>query len=208
MRIGIYGGTFNPVHIGHMHVADTAARDLCLDKVFFVPSKNPYTKPYDEIESFFVRQMMVFLAVSDDDRFCVGMDYSESNKPTYTYQTVERYRIKYPKDTIYLIVGEDAFVDIKTWKNYLEIFKYIDGIYVYRRGKGIRPLVELQAMYHVKELYCNRSEDTIDISSSMIRKRLKGGLSCKYLLPSGVYEYILNHKLYKDWKELVKQGEF
>lgn len=204
MRIGIFGGTFNPIHIGHMNIADCAARDAHLDWVLFVPSKNPYTKPSDDMATYHCRTMMAAIAITNErDRFDVCQDFIEDKKPTYTYITVKKLKESLSSDDLFLILGEDAFLDFKSWKNYKEILKDIKGFYIYPRGENssrqaIRDLMdELKLFAPNLDLYMSLNAYELDISSTVIRDRIKRGLTCKYLLPEGVYQYILNHKLYK-----------
>ena len=178
MRIGIYGGTFNPPHIGHLHVADTARQRYGLDKVIFVPAGDPYMKEKAELASAWNRLSMTNLAVkgSLDDHFYVSPTEYEREKPSYTIDTLRYFKKVFPLDDLFLIVGEDAFRQIPKWKESDEIQNLAEIIVI---------------------------ERTINISSTMIREMIRHGDSCRYLLPYQVYDYILNHKLYKDLENMT-----
>ena len=204
MRIGIFGGTFNPIHIGHMNIADCAVHDAGLNWVLFIPSKNPYTKPNIDMATYHCRTMMTAIAISNErDRFDVCEDFIKDGEPTYTYLTVKKLKESFSSDDLFLILGEDAFLDFKSWKNYKDILEDIKGFYVYPRGKNsskqaIKDLMdELKLSAPNLDLYMSLDAHELDISSTIIRDRIDRGLTCKYLLPEGVYQYILNHKLYK-----------
>lgn len=203
MKIGIFGGTFNPIHIGHMNIADNAARDLKLDLVLFVPSSNPYTKLNDNMATHYNRQMMAVIATQHDHRFRVCDDYIEPGQPTYTYITVKKLKELYKEDKLYLILGEDAYIDFCKWKNYQELIKDITGFYVCPRDNKVSH-DSLEVLYDnlrylnpSLEVYVSADSYELTISSTEIRKRINEDKSCRYLLPEGVYQYILDHKLYK-----------
>ena len=149
--------------------------------------------------------MMVGYATYNDERFFIADDGSKNNEPTYTYITVQKIKEAYPNDQLFLIVGEDAYLDIKNWKNVEELFANLNGMFVIRRGKSHRLSKKTRNMYPI-ETYFSDPDESVDISSTKIRALLKCGLSCKYLLPTHVYDFILSHKLYKDWEELERQA--
>lgn len=196
MRIGIYGGTFNPIHIAHMQIADAAARALSLDRVLFIPAANPYMKNRSELVSYQHRKNMVAIAANNDARFEVRDDDVSGNAPTYTSITVENIRAEYPEAELFLILGEDSFIQLDTWHDTETIFKNITGIYVYRRNDTSLTNGQLITLYPGIQVIASMPSENLDISSTIIRYRLRHKFACKYLMPNGVYDYIENNKLY------------
>lgn len=196
MRIGIYGGTFNPIHIAHMQIADAAARALNLDKVLFIPAANPYMKNRSELVSYQHRKNMVVIATNHDARFEVRDDDVSGNEPTYTSITVENIRMEYPDAELFLILGEDSFIQLETWHDTETIFKNITGVYVYRRNDTSLTNGQLVALYPDIQVIASMPSENLEISSTIIRYRLRHEFACKYLMPDGVYDYIVNNKLY------------
>ena len=115
MRIGILGGTFNPIHLGHIELARTAYRELNLDKVWFMPSKNPPHKDNDSIASETDRVNMINLAIQDYDYFEVSDIELKREGITYTSDTLEYLQEKYSEDTFYFIIGADSLINIEKW---------------------------------------------------------------------------------------------
>ena len=180
MRIGIYGGSFNPIHIGHLHVADSAMHKYFLDSVIFVPAWDPYMKPKEEMASAWCRLEMTAIAVQNIENFLVDCIEFTKSGPSYTVDTLEYFKRLYPTDDLFLIVGQDAYEQIPTWKN----------------PDKIKELAKVAVV-----------DRDINISSTMIREKLRKGEPCKYLMPNGIYEYILEHNLYKDWDTLERMSK-
>ena len=200
MRIGVFGGTFNPIHIGHMHIADIAARAWHLDKVLFVPSGDSYMKNSDEMATPFCRLSMVNIACCNDDRFYPSVVDYNRHGPTYAIDTISDIRQTYNDARLFFIMGTDAFNNMPKWKEPKKLATLTDFIVVKRRGESVRRCKK----YERGHVFFANDEYDMDISSSYIREAIRCGKSCKYLLPPGVYEYILNHKLYKDWEAMAK----
>ena len=189
MRIGILGGTFNPIHIGHLILAEEALVKLNLDKVVFVPT---YMPPHKSVEGNIKpadRLKMVELAIADNPAFAVS-DYEVGSKKTsYSIETLKEFRARYGEDAqLYFITGSDLLKDLFSWKNVNDIFKMSKFIVANRPG------------YPVKEV--PKEVETvvitpIEVSSEDIRRRLKAGRSIRYLVPEKVRGYILEHDLYK-----------
>lgn len=203
MRIGIYGGTFNPVHIGHLHVADVAARALCLDRVIFVPTGNSYMKSDTDMASGWCRLMMINFACQNDDRFFVSKVDLQREGPTYTIDTMRDMKALYPHDKLFFIIGADSLEQLPKWKNIEELIKEVSFIVIGRKGIKMEIPKPIKQMKDY-DIFIIRDAIKLDVSSSEIREAIKRGKSCKYLLPPNVYEYILEHKLYKDWELLER----
>lgn len=192
MRIGIYGGTFNPIHYGHLHIAQTALNILNLDYVIFIPASNPYMKNKNELESYFYRKEMISLATKDNEHFLVRDDDATYNEPSYMSNTILNMKKEFPNSELFLILGEDAYNQLISWHEPDTIIDNINGIFVYRRNST----EELRKLYPVLTI-SNTPEDEMNVSSTMIRRILKENpRMCRYLLHKEVYDYIIEHDLY------------
>lgn len=189
MKIGLYFGTFNPIHIGHLLVADTVAHDAGLDKVWFVVSPLSPFKQDQELLHHFDRLDMVNLAISDNDK--LGSTDVEFGlpQPSYTIHTLEALKQRYPQHTFSLVMGEDNLASLHRWKEADQIVSdYL--IYVYPRpGAKEGPFTHHP---NVKHVYA----PLMEISATYIRKRLKAGQPVGYLVPEPVQQYIKLKKLY------------
>ena len=188
MRIGILGGTFNPIHIGHLILAEEAYLKLKLDKLVFVPAFVPPHKDSAEIISAKDRLEMVRLAIEDNPAFEVSTFEIDSKKKSYSIDTLKEFRSVYGEDSqLCFITGSDSLKDLFSWKNINDIFKISKFIVANRPG------------YPIKEV--PKEVDTvvitpIEVSSEDIRRRLKEARSIRYLVPEKVRKYILERKLY------------
>ena len=188
MRIGILGGTFNPIHIGHLILAEEAYFKLKLDKLIFVPAFMPPHKDSQDIINAKDRLEMVRLAIEDNAAFEVSTYEIDSKKKSYSIDTLREFRNIYGKDAqLCFITGSDSLKDLFSWKNINDIFKISKFIVANRPG------------YPVKDL--PKEADTvvitpIEVSSEDIRRRLKEGRSIRYLVPEKVRKHIIEHRLY------------
>ena len=188
MRIGILGGTFNPVHIGHLILADEALSKLNLDKIVFVPTFIPPHKDIETNISAKDRLKMVELAIEDNGAFEVSTFELDSKKKSYSIDTLKEFRNVYGQDSqLYFITGSDLLKDLFSWKNVNEIFKMSKFIVANRPGYPIKDVPEQAETVVITP---------IEVSSEDIRRRLKEGRSIRYLVPEKVRGYILEHKLY------------
>jgi len=187
-RIGILGGTFNPVHIGHLAVAQIVCDALKLDKVLFIPSFYPPHKSREHVLSVRHRAAMVQLAIKDNPKFKLNDFEIKHPRKSYSIHTLQYLHKFYPAGTkFYFIVGSDMLPGLKNWRRIDELSKLTQFIVVSR--KGFKP---------VKTGFKVRTIPTLDlgISSSYLRRCLKEKKTVKYLLPEGVLAYIKKHKLY------------
>ena len=188
MRIGILGGTFNPIHIGHLILAEEAHFKLKLDKLVFVPAFVPPHKSSSEVISAKDRLEMVKLAIEDNPAFEISTFEIDSKKKSYSIDTLKEFRNIYGEDAqLCFITGSDSLKDLFSWKNINDIFKISKFIVANRPG------------YPIKEV--PKEVDTvvitpIEISSEDIRKRLIEGRSIRYLVPEKVRRYVIDRKLY------------
>lgn len=191
MRLGVYGGTFDPIHIAHLIIAEQARIDLNLDLVYFVPSYIPPHKTRKIISSSHHRLKMVEIAAATNPYFAVS-DYEIAKKGTsYTVDTLRHYIDTYDltPDQLFLIIGSDNFVDFDQWKDPEEI-KSISQLVVAGRPHQQND----QHRQHDHIIWLN--SPLMEISATDIRQRLTQGRSIRYLVPMGVENYIKMFKLY------------
>ncbi len=188
MKIGILGGTFNPVHIGHLILAEEAREKLGLDKVIFIPANLPPHKDNVDIAAAEARLKMLKLAIKGNKHFAV-LDL-EIRRPgrSYTIDTIRELKQKYSRDELYFIIGSDLLKYLEEWKDLNEITKMVKFIAATRPGY---PLEDIPA--YIKTL----SIRAVDISGFEVRECVKGDKSFRYLVPEPVYNYINKNKLYK-----------
>lgn len=190
MNIGVFGGVFNPIHIGHLILAQSALEEFKLDKVIFVPGGNPPHKDTGIIECGH-RFKMIELAISDNSKFAVSDIECKKEGTTYTYQTLQEIEKIYPSSTIYFVLGSDALKEIRTWKNWGDLLSRYNFLVAERADSKI-DAIEREMISKTRVI----DMPHIDISSSQIRTFLRGGKSVRYFLPSEAYKYILKNKLY------------
>lgn len=199
MKIGILGGTFNPIHMGHLILAENAYSELKLDKVIFMPSGISYLKDQSKIASAEHRINMVRLAIADNKHFELSTMETEREGNTYTYETLKALKTQNTKNQLYFIGGADTLLNIESWKCPELIFKYASLVYAPRDHKEAKFLdekaEELRNKFDAEILNLNAPD--IDISSSDIREKIKNNISVRYYLPDKVEAYILENSLYK-----------
>ncbi|PID80191.1 MAG: nicotinic acid mononucleotide adenylyltransferase [Clostridiales bacterium] len=200
MKIGIMGGTFDPIHLGHLFLAQEVMGAYHLDKVIFVPSKIGPHKMNSVKTTPDVRYEMVKCAIADNQHFDVSDIEIKRQGISYTIDTVRAFKRKYKSDSGYFITGADAIVGIETWREYKTLLKDINFI------AATRPSLKDEDL----KAEINRLNDTYDveiqmmdmlnleISSSDIRRRCKAGRPIKYLVPDCVEKIIMERRLYDD----------
>lgn len=183
-RIGLLGGTFNPIHFGHVEIAKAALNLLDLNKLIFIPAGNPWQK--DDFISFDHRLKMLKLATKDLENVEISEIEKDEIKPSYTYQTLQELHTTYPETEFILLMGSDAVKGFGTWKE-PNLIKILARIYVVPRQND--PIVD----WHFDRLQFS----PIPISSSQIRDKIKKGESIEEFVPPEVIEYIKANQLYK-----------
>ncbi len=198
MRIGILGGTFDPIHYGHLILAETAYDRFNLDKVLIMPAGDPYFKAERGVSSDPDREAMTRLAIAGNPHF--EFSDMELKRPgdSYTVDTLTILKAQSPYDDLFLIVGSDTLFQMEKWYKPQEIFQ-MATILSSRRNIPNSELDEqmdyLRAKFGAKIV--NLYMPNIDISSTDIRDKVKHGMSVKYFLPDSVIEYIKEHGLYR-----------
>ena len=214
LRIGILGGTFNPIHIGHLYIADVTAQMLDLSFVLFVVASLPPHKDPGLMTSFDHRLEMVRRAIDHHPLFQVSDVESRRRGPSFTVDTLRHYQREYgPEAELFFLTGLDAVLDIDSWKNYKELFDLARFVVLARPGGGPEDLavklnrsVDSGYNWSVKDgvFRCPDKKTvhyldipSLDISSTHIRKRLARGLTVRYLIPESVREFIVEQGLYQ-----------
>lgn len=192
MKIGLYFGSFNPIHIGHLIIANQLVENSDLDQIWFVVTPhNPFKKKSTLLDNY-QRLEMVYLATKDYDTLKESDIEFNLPQPNYTVNTLVHLTEKYPKHDFALIMGEDNLKSFHKWKNYQTILEY-HSIYVYPRiseGK-----VDTQFNNHPK--ITRVDAPIIELSSTMVRKAIKEGKNVKPLLPEHVWAYLDEMNFYR-----------
>jgi nicotinate-nucleotide adenylyltransferase len=196
-RIGVLGGTFDPIHLGHLVIASHAADALTLDVVLFMPAQSPPHKLGKTISPIDHRIAMVNLAIDGDARFAFSDLDLTTGEPSYTAELVERLAAVHPEGEIFFIAGADSLRDFSTWYEPERILRHA------RLAIAARPGVEIDAtMLNAMRDLRNRTSifasPLMEISATGIRERVREGHSIRYLVPEAVERYIQEHGLYRD----------
>lgn len=189
MRIGIFGGSFDPVHIAHLILAEQCREQAQLDRVLFIPAPRPPHKPNKTIASFADRVAILRLAIGIHPHFVV--DTCEQDRPGLSY-TVDTLRYLQQRDVgndWFLILGSDSVRDLPTWREPAEIAKLSTLLIVQRPDAIVAKPSDAFRFQHVQS-------PLIDISSTMIRQKCAAGASIRYLTPAAVEEYLISRKIY------------
>ena len=212
--VALFGGTFDPIHAGHIAVAEAAQKRFHLDTVYFVPSSRPPHKAKPALTPFLHRYAMVALACADHADFQPSTaEAPDGTTPHvfYTYDTVKKYRREHPDDHLYFIVGADQFLEIPTWRNYEALLDSCDFIIASRPGfrvDALRLVVPPEKLGRAQSADPNAivlRKSTVHIlttvashiSSTEIRQRLASRRNIHGLVPPRVEEYILGQALYR-----------
>lgn len=200
-KIGIMGGTFDPIHFGHLVLAEEIRHNFGLDKIFFVPVGVPPHKGAYSITDKELRYTMTLLASMTNPNFEVSKIEIESDEVSFTINTIKKIkeRLDNKNVEIYFITGADAIMTIETWRDYKELLTLCNFIGATRPGINAERLEEM--IEHLRETYGANIYLThipgLAISSTDIRERVRDGRSFKYLLPEAVEAFIIKNDLYK-----------
>ncbi|MCC5911570.1 MAG: nicotinate-nucleotide adenylyltransferase [Clostridiaceae bacterium] len=198
-KYGIMGGTFDPIHLGHLFIAETALREVQLDKIIFVPTGTPPHKYHRLITDGYHRLVMTSMAINSNEKFYLSDIEINRSGDSYTIDTI-KYMLKQHKEPteFHFIIGSDAFVEIETWKNYIELFHLIKFVVTTRAGYDNEELND--KINYLKETYSaeviKMSIPNLEISSSDLRNRIKEERSIKYMVTEDVERYIQKNYLY------------
>lgn len=198
--IGIMGGTFSPIHYGHLLISEVIREEFNLSKILFVPAKRPPHKDFTQIIEAEDRLNMVRLAIHSNPYFDVSDIELKREGASYTIDSVHEFRKLFgPKEELGLIIGADSLVQIETWKSYTQIMKLVTLIVAARPDTDMRLLDEtickLQGEFGARIL--KSSGKALDYSSTEIRERVKKSQSIRYRVPPEVILYIDERGLYR-----------
>ncbi len=198
-RIGIMGGTFNPIHNAHLQIAQEALEELKLDKVLFIPTGQPYmNKDMSDVLDADSRGEMTRLGISGNPLFSFSDLEIKRQGTSYTCDTLKELHALYPEDTFYLLVGSDSFMGLGNWKDSTYIFSAATIALTLRSSVPEADIMRQKEYY--EETFgakiCMVSMPLLEISSSDIRRRVRKNLSIRYLVPEKVADYIHQKKLY------------
>jgi len=213
MHIAIIGGTFNPIHYGHLRIAEEVREAFSLDKVLFIPTSQPPHKDNGSLIPPDDRLEMVRLATSSNPFFEVSDMEIKRGGRSYSVETLRALRKEGPGFEWSFIVGTDSFNDITTWREYEELFRLTNFVVVPRPGHPVKKIGEVLPVELARGFWYDRNKGVyfnpsgrfvaylettrLDISASAIRRMVKEGGSIRYLLPQDVEEYIKREGLYK-----------
>jgi len=199
LQIGIMGGTFDPIHLGHLATAETVREIFNLDEILFIPAARPPHKVNNHITAEVHRLMMTFLATKSNENFQVSPMEILRDGLSYTLKTIDELHEKFGASTeLFFIIGADSLRDLPTWYQSRELVGKCHFIATTRpkvkvnldKVKNFFGEIGMQKIHQV-------TTPALEISSTEIRRRVKQGLSIKYLVPEVVEEYIIKENLYK-----------
>ncbi|NDL67923.1 nicotinate-nucleotide adenylyltransferase [Anaerotalea alkaliphila] len=198
-RIAWMGGSFNPVHTGHLVAASEVADSRYFDRVCFLPSGTPAHKPDIQMASAKHRLGMLEAALQEDDRFLISTEELYRSGNTYTFDTMTALGKRFPEDRHFLVVGSDAFLDLQKWHRSEELLQICNFALVNRSGYS-REAIDRQKAWILDRFPCQIQEIEIpdmEISSSDIRRRVRERRTIRYLVPESVAAYINRYDLYR-----------
>ncbi|MFH1577943.1 MAG: nicotinate-nucleotide adenylyltransferase, partial [Candidatus Omnitrophota bacterium] len=188
MKIGIFGGTFNPVHLGHLILAEEVRQKIGLSKVIFVPANLPPHKNNGEIVSAACRLKMLKLAVKGNSYFSVSDIEIKRHGRSYTIDTLKEFNRIYKGNELYFIIGSDLVKYLSEWKDLKEIIALVKFIVATRPGYPLEDLPDYMTKIDIR---------AVDISAFEVRQCVEQGHSFRYLIPEAVRSYIIKEGLYK-----------
>lgn len=208
------GGTFNPVHLAHLRIAEEARESFGLERVLFIPAADPPHKPLAGGVPYPLRCEMVRLALAGNPAFELSGIEGQRGGKSYSIDTIACFHAQFPGDKLFFIIGSDSFHEIGLWHRYAEIFRLCNLIVVERPGRPVAdPLAALPVAIRGEFGYTSESHGLqhesgqfvhflkgcpLDISSTGVRQLVAGGRSIRYLVPSAVVTYINNKRIYTE----------
>jgi nicotinate-nucleotide adenylyltransferase len=214
VRLGLFGGTFNPIHFGHLRAAIEVREAFNLDKLLLIPSANPPHKIAGQVADAEDRLEMVRLAVEGEPFLEASEIELARPGPSYTIQTLRHFHERFgPESSIHFIVGQDAFSEITTWKSYKELFGTAHFIVMTRPGSKLGSIEDfihtnISEAYQYDltsngyghpewcKIFC-LDITHLDISASEIRERIRQGRSIRFLIPHAVEDFVVKKELYR-----------
>ncbi|MDD5348010.1 MAG: nicotinate-nucleotide adenylyltransferase [Candidatus Omnitrophica bacterium] len=195
MRLGILGGTFNPVHLGHLILAEEVREKKDLDRILFIPTFLPPHKTNGDIAAAGDRLQMVKAAIKGNRSFGVSDIEIRRKGPSYTIDTATALKKQYPEDELFFIIGSDLLNYLDEWKDLRQIAGIVSFIVATRPGYPLENISRLVSS--MKSGISTIPIRAVDISAFQIRECIRRGRSFRYLVPEAVFEYIEKKKLYR-----------
>jgi nicotinate-nucleotide adenylyltransferase len=207
LKVGIFGGTFDPVHLGHMVIAEQVMGELDLSRVVFVPGGIPPHKEASSVRAHAEDRFdMVDAAVAGNERFAVDRVEVDAGRPMHSVETVRILKARSPDDEWFFISGADEVSNLLAWKDPDLLLEEVVMVAATRPGYDLSKLQHLEAglrnFDRIFPVECTR----VDVSATGIRRRILQGKSVRYLVPEGVYEIISNRRLYEGDGRRSEQG--
>ncbi len=185
MKIGLFGGAFNPVHNGHMAIAHAAIKTAKLDKLIFIPTGNAPHKKESSVSREDRYNMLVEAIRGEKNMFISDYEINRE-EVNYSADTVEYFKSVYPDDELFFLIGDDSYKQLNSWYQPDRILENATLLVFPREGANITPpAIEIPM-------------DRVEVSSSNIREKIKMGKDCRNLLPKSVFDYIIKRNLYTD----------
>lgn len=205
MRLGVFGGTFDPPHIGHLILAAEALSQLQLDRLLWVLTPNPPHKQSQVIAPLSLRLEMVQAAIKNNPSFELSRVDIDRRPPHYALDTVQLLRDQYPGAKIIYIIGSDSLKNLPTWHKCKELLAACDGFGVMRRPTYVADLTELESLHPgIARKIAYIDAPLLAIASSEIRLRIQQGRPFRYFVPDSVYRLILKRSIYQFADEFIK----
>ncbi len=195
-KIGLFGGTFDPPHTGHIALAKATLLNFSLDKIIFIPAGNPPHKTDKSVTDKTHRFEMVKMAIKNESDFLISDFEIKNEKPNYSYLTIEHFKCEYPDDEIFFIVGADSYRDFPKWKNFPDILSLCTFIVLNRNDADLGEYFKKYCEIYPEHKALFLDDFSYDVSSTELREKIALGKDCNNLLPDGVYEYIKKNNLY------------
>lgn len=201
MRLGIFGGTFDPVHFGHLALAEECLAAANLDELWLVPAASPPHKGGKKLSRFDQRKEMLELAIAGNEKFKVEPMEADRPGPSFTIDTLEEIHKRKPNDELFLIIGGDSALEFSTWKDPAKIASLATIIVRIRPGVIMPTEQEFisqlgKELGVVPKVIFVAGPPFLDVSSSLLKERVSNNKSIRYLLPRAVEVYIQQKKLY------------
>ncbi|MCS6771119.1 MAG: nicotinate-nucleotide adenylyltransferase [Kiritimatiellae bacterium] len=200
-RIGLFGGSFNPVHLGHLIAAQDAMDQMGLDRVIFLPAAHPPHKHAEILAPAADRLAMLRLAIGSDERFEVSSEEIDRGGVSFTVETLRRFRERLPDTDLYFIIGADTLFELHTWREIGAVLQLAEIVTVGRPGLTVGELnsqsLRLPEPWPARLAANIVAGHHIEISSTDIRNRVSRRRSIRFLVPDAVERYIREHGLYR-----------
>jgi nicotinate-nucleotide adenylyltransferase len=198
MRLGIFGGTFDPPHLGHLILAAEARSQLQLDRLLWVLTPYPPHKQNQSVSSLEQRLALVEAALAPDETFELSTVEIDRSGPHYAADTIEILHEQYPDTKLYYLIGGDSLHDLPTWYQPQRVLDRIAGLGVMRRpGDYVNPTVLDQALPGIRDKLLMIHAPLMEISSTELRQRIASGRPYRYYLPPAVYDLIVERGYYR-----------